>query len=202
MIQGMIDEARRPTLNQLVVTFVPFAWMMAVSIFLAVLQPAVPYARMQYLIRSSLILATPALVEYVLAFRRTWLTSYWRLFWTFAYVAYLAHFYYGFVVLHRGSLSTVMEAEGTVVAVSNLTVSALWTLDVVFSWITARRPVFVAWLRAATHLLVFVSFVASTVILKSGLVWWLGLVMTVIVICAIVVRAVAIRELEKLSAAA
>jgi hypothetical protein len=197
----MIDEARRPTLNQLVVTFVPFAWMMAVSIFLAVLQPAVPFARTQYLIRSSLILATPALVEYVLAFRRASLTSYWRLFWTFACVAYLGHLYYGFAVLHRGSLGAVMESEGTVVAVSNLTVTALWTLDVVFSWITRSRPVVVAWLRAATHLLVLVSFVASTVVFKSGLVWWLGMVITVIVICAIVVRVVAIRSPEKLSAA-
>jgi hypothetical protein len=198
----MIDDARRPTLNQLTFAFVPFAWMMAISVFLSVLQPAVAYARMQYLIRSSLILATPALVEYVLAFRRAPLTNYWRLFWTFAYLAYLAHFYYGFAVLHRGSLDAVMQSEGTVVAVSNLTVTALWTLDVVFSWITRRRPIFVAWLRAAAHLLVFVSFVASTVIFKSGLVWWLGLVMTVIVICAIVVRVVAISSPEKLSAAA
>lgn len=196
------DDARRPTLNQLTFTFVPFAGMIAVSIFLAVVQPAVPYARTQYLIRSALILATPALVEYVFAFRRASLTNYWRLFWTFAYAAYLAHFYYGFAVLDRGSLGAVMESQGTLVAASNFTLTALWTLDVVFSWLTRRRAAFVAWLRAATHLLVFLSFVISAVVFRSGLVWWLGLVMTVVVVCAIIVRVVAVTGPQKLSAAA
>jgi hypothetical protein len=187
----MIDDARKPSLDQLTFAFVPFALMMAASILVAVLQPAVAYARTQYLIWTSLVLAAPAFAEYVLSYNRKPLSNYWRLFWSFGCVAYLVHLHYGFGTLFRGDVRAVMLSQGAVVAISNFVVTGLWSLDALLSWITRQRPVWILFVRFVAHLLLFVSFFVSAVIYHSGVVRWLGLAMALTVVAALAARALA-----------
>jgi hypothetical protein len=184
----MIDDARKPTLHQLTLAFVPFALMISASILGAVLQPAVAYARTRYLIWTALVLSTPAQVEYFVSLGRSPLSNYWRLFWSFGCLAYLVHFYYGFGILYGGDFAAVMQSQGAVVAISNIVTTGLWALDALLSWITRQRPAWILFVRFVAHLIVLVSFFTSTVLFKSGFVWWLGLAMTIAVAAAIVVR--------------
>jgi hypothetical protein len=187
----MTDNARKPTLDQLTFTFVPFALMLAASILVAVLQPAVAYARTRFLIWTAVVLATPALAEYVLSFGRRPLSNYWRLFWSLGCITYLVHLYYGYAILFRGDIDAVFASQGTVVAVSNFAGTGLWSLDALLSWITRQRPVWILGVRFAAHLLLFVSFFWSAVIFHTGVVRWLGLTMTLIVAGAILMRVLA-----------
>jgi hypothetical protein len=184
----MTDLSRLPNRHQLTFTFVPFALAVAFSLFAAIPQPAVDFARAQFLIRSSLLLTAPALFLYVLAFRRDPLSNFWRLYWTFGCLTYLAHFYYAFFILFRADFAAVLLAQGAVVAWSNMAVTALWTLDALLSWISRQRPAPVFWFRAFTHLLVFVSFFLATVIFKDGLIRFLGLTMALAVLAALLLR--------------
>jgi len=190
----MMDDSRKPTLQQLTLAFVPFAFMIAASILVAVLQPAVAFARARFLIWTAVVLATPALVEFVLAWGRKPLSNYWRLFWTFSCLAYLAHFYYGFAILFRGDAGAVAQSQGTLVALSNYVVTGLWPLDALLSWITRKRPAWIRFLRFLTHFLVLVSFFLSAVIFHSGPGRWLGLAMSLAVAAAIAVRTISTRQ--------
>jgi hypothetical protein len=198
----MIEDARKPTLDQLTFAFVPFSLMLAASILSAVTQPAVAYARTQFLIWTALVLATPALAEYVLAFGRRPLSNYWRLFWSFAWITYLVHFQYGFGSLFHGQLRAVLVSQGAVVAVSNFLATGLWSFDALVSWITRQRPAWILSVRSVTHLLIFVSFFLSAVIFHSGVVRWLGLAMTVTVGATIVIRVLAAPQPRAQAAAA
>jgi hypothetical protein len=191
---AMTDDERKPTLNQLTFAFVPFALLMAASVLVAVLQPAVAYARARYLIWAALVLSTPALAEYALSYSRKPLSNYWRLFWSFGCVAYLVHLHYGFWVLFHGDFAAELVSQGTVVAISNWAATGLWSLDALLSWITRQRPSWILFVRFVTHLLVFVSFFLSAVIFHSGVVRRLGLVMTVTIVAAVAVRALALPQ--------
>jgi hypothetical protein len=184
----MTDLSRTPTRLQLTFTFVPFSLALAFSIFAAILQPAVDFARAQFLIRSSLFLTTPALFIYILCFHRNPLNNYWRLYWTCGCLAYLAHFYFAYFILFRGDFAAVLVAQGALVAWSNMAVTALWTLDILLSWLTVQRPGAIVWFRTVTHLLVFVSFFLATVVFKDGLIRYLGIAMTVGVLAGLLLR--------------
>jgi hypothetical protein len=199
---SIIDDARKPTLHQLTLAFVPFALMLSASILVAVLQPAVAYARARFLIWTALVLATPALVEYVLSYDRKPLSNYWRLFWSFGLIVYLVHLHYGFGVLFHGDFSAVLVSQGSVVAISNFAATGLWSLDALLSWITRQRPAWILAVRFLTHLLLFVSFFLSAVIFHTGTVRWLGLAMTLAVLCALAVRVFATPQAFARAAAA
>lgn len=184
-----IDDPRRPTLAQLAWVFAPFGLLVAFAVFSSIATTTVDYARAQRFIWASMLLAAPAIALYVLKARRAPLPNLWRLAWTASFLAYLAHFYYGFGVLFRGDFAAVFASQGTAVAASNFAVTVLWGLDALLSWITRRSPAAITWFRAFVHLLVFVSIVVSSVVfVKTTTSLLLGLVVALAGLGALVVR--------------
>jgi hypothetical protein len=184
-----LDEPRRPTLDQWAWIFAPFGLLVAFAIFSSIATPAVAYARAQRFIWVSMLFAAPALALYFLRVRRAPLSNLWRLAWTASCLAYLAHFYYSYVVLFRSDFAAVFAAQGTLVAASNFAVTVLWGLDALLSWLTRRSPAAVTWFRLVVHLLVFVSIVLSSVVLfKTVPSLLLGVLVVLAVVGALLVR--------------
>lgn len=184
-----MDASRRPTLDQLAWVFAPFGLAVAFAVFSSIATPAVAFARAQRFIWVSFLFAAPALALYFHRVRRAPLTNLWRLTWTASCLAYLAHFYYAYVVLFRGDFGAVFAAQGTLVAASNFAVTVLWAIDALLSWLTRRSPAVITWFRLLVHLLVLVSIVLSSVVLfKTITSLLLGLLVALAVVGALVVR--------------
>lgn len=154
--------------------------------FLSLSEADVTYARSQSTALAAMLLATPALVLYVLpgGGRSDW----WRAFWTIGLVAYLAHFWWAVFRTYQGDFGAIVERQGSV-AYSNFAVTALWTLDVLLAWLLPPpRGAFAIALRFATWLLVAVSFLAAAAFFRSGLIQQLGYALAIALIVAIAVR--------------
>lgn len=176
------DTARKPTLDQLTFTFVPFAFGLSGALLIAIGAPAVSYARTQHLIWIALVLSTAALALYLHAAGRRPLGNYWRLSWSFGLIAYLMHFYYGFWVMFGGGLDAVYAAQGALSATSNLLLTVVWTVDVALAWCVRSPGRLSRSYRGAVHLLVFASFFTSAVIFRTGTVQVLGALMALVLV--------------------
>jgi hypothetical protein len=176
----------------LAITFVPFALLLSAALLAAEQAEGLDHARLIYTTWVSLTFAIPALALFV--FPGTRRGPYELLTWTFSYAAYMVHFYYAFGLNYHFSVALTYAGQGPVIATSNLLVTALWTLDVAASWWFDAQPRWLDVLHVAIRTLVFVTFVASGVILFGGFVRVLGVTMIVVVSGAIAFRAVRARR--------
>jgi hypothetical protein len=173
------DAHRIPTLSDLTLTFVPFALVFLGVLIAGMSGPSVAVARAQFLIWLSLVLATPALCIYFFRVGRMPLSNLWRLYWTVSFLAYAAHFYFGFFFVFGGDISLVALQQSPLVAFSNFLVTGLWACDVVLAWATTKHIGWVGILRGVTHILVFVSFFVVAVLSRTGTVQLLGIGLTI-----------------------
>jgi hypothetical protein len=176
----------------LAVTFVPFALLLSAALLAAEQAESLDHARLVYTTWVSLALAIPALTLFV--FPSTRRGPYELLTWTFSYAAYLVHFYYAFGVNYGFSIARTYAGQGPVIATSNFIVTALWTLDVVASWRLSEPRRWLDVLNVVARTLVFVTFIASGVILFGGFVRVLGVTMIIVVGGAIAIRVVQARR--------
>ncbi|MDX1500851.1 MAG: hypothetical protein R3325_00710 [Thermoanaerobaculia bacterium] len=187
-----LDESRSPTLAQLAWTFGPFGILTLAVVLGAIALPNanVTYNRAVGWIWVSIVFAAPALVIWTVGAYRRPLSNLWRLSWTFSAVAYLLHFWITQFRIYQGDVGAVFANQGTVVALSNYLVTVVWTLDVVLAWATRRPDGWIGWVRTASHLLVFVSIVTSSVAFRPVFspVWLLGLATAIAVVGAALVR--------------
>jgi hypothetical protein len=135
----------------------------------------------------SLALATPAFCAFVLGLRPAARWSYWRWFWTFAYLAQLIHFHYAWRAFHF-SVDDVYAEQGAVVATSNFVVIVWWGLDVLLAWAASRDNRVIQVERFFLTLLTFVSFFMSSVVFRVGTGRNLGIVMTVLIAGCLIFR--------------
>jgi hypothetical protein len=178
--------SRNITLGQFTATFVPFGLMLVLALMGAENTLDLPFHRLIYSIWATMALLIPALCLYILPARTQVRMNYWLLLWTFAYLAYLVHFYYAVMVHYHASIPEVFREQGIRIAGSNFLVTFWWGLDVLLAWFVRAD---VKWIRIERLLvnifIPFTFFVASVVIFK-GFVNVLGYAMTVsIVICLI-----------------
>jgi hypothetical protein len=159
----------------------------AVVTFLSLSTLDVSYARTEWMVRLSMLLAAPALVLYLLDRP---LGSWWRSFWTVGLLAYLLHLWWAVFRSFQGDLGAIVERQGWV-AYANLAVTVLWVLDVVIAWISrasggaARATLrFLAWAAVAA------SFISASVVFRWGEpVAYLGGGLAGLLVLAILVRA-------------
>ncbi len=168
------------TLGAWTASFVPFALVLAAALLAAELAPELDHARMIYAIWATLVLAIPPLA---MSFGARRDGDYARLSWTFAYVAYLVHFYYAFGVQYQWSVSALYAGQGAAIATTNLVFTVLWTADVLTLWSMPHR----AWWRVldgATRVLFCAEVVMSTLVIFSGFVRVIGALLVASVLSA------------------
>ena len=118
----------------------------------------------------------------------------WLLFWTAAYIAFVIHLYYGvFKVL--GGISWVFHDTQTPPRVTNPIGNSIttiwWTADVILAWVVTYRPRWVQIERGVLHAVIFVSALASSIVLSSnGYVRTLGVILVLVVLCCATYRLV------------
>ena len=186
-------SAYRPSMHALP-TFSQFAnvfMLFGVALMLALLVPETEQnllkGRIAYTIWASLLLATPALCLYVLPNPTPQRQRYANLFYTFAYLAYLPHFYYTAFVFF-GGFEGMWQKFSHPIAISNLVLTVWWPIDIVLAWSDPKQARWLAIERFFARLLVFMSFFLSAVIFMPGPVKLLGALMTVFVGSCLLIR--------------
>jgi len=181
-------NSRNITLGQFAATFIPFGLLLVLALMAAETALDLPSQRMIYSIWVAQALVIPALCLYILPARTQRRMNYWLLFWTFAYIAYLFHFYYAVIVHYHASIPEVFQQQGIKIAGSNFLVTFWWGLDVLLAWLIR---VDVKWIRIerllANIFIPLVFFVASVVIFR-GFVNVLGYAMTAAIVICLTIR--------------
>src|SRR5262245_53556775 len=143
-------------------------------------------------------LLAPALCFHVFS-RSDAPNSYWRAFWTFAYLALLLHLYWAITGSCGRSIEAIYNLDdarkfhpGCLVdhPSPDLFLAAWWGLDVVLAWLVSDNIKWVRVQRGAVHLLAFVMFFGAFVLAeKAGMAArLLGVLMAIIVITCLVIR--------------
>ncbi len=160
------------------------------------------YYRVIFTIWAAILLLTPALCFHVFSIADA-PNSFWRAFWTFAYLAFLAHLSWTIVAMFHLNWEEIFHSQQGVVINQEMAVdhpgpdlflAAWWGIDVLLAWLVADHK-WVRVQRGALHLLAFVMFFgAFTLATKASVVAHLfGIVMFVAVATCFLVSAV-VRE--------
>jgi hypothetical protein len=189
--QQAVAPATGVTAGQLCLTFVPFGLGLVAAIWYAEASQDLRLFRTLYTVRVALLLAIPALVLFPFRDRAPGVRNAWRLFWSFSFLAYAAHFAYAWFGVFGGQLATarlhhelfkvpesptildlVIAHQGPFVAYCNLAVTGLWLLDILLAWLAGAdrgraRPVVVT-IHALTWFAVLVSFVIASIYFKKN----------------------------------
>jgi hypothetical protein len=181
-------KPRDITLAQFTYTFVPFALFLSSALLAAEATLDLPNYRMVYSIWVSLALAIPATCLYILRNGQQSRYNYTTLLWTFAYCAYLVHFYYAVFVHYHGSFREMISHQGLKIAGPNLLVTVWWGFDVITMWKADSAKLWVRIERGLAHFLVFAIFFVSSVVIFKGFVNVLGYALTAAVAVSLAIR--------------
>ncbi len=180
-----------------------FVVLMAVAHGAAALLPLPPahaYDRFHhyviFTIYACIILLTPALCFHIFS-RADASNSYWRAFWTFAYLALLVHLAWAFfgscgssvdAVFHHTQLPKCRVDHPR----PDLFLAAWWGMDVILAWTLADNIKWVRVQRGAVHLLAFLMFFGAFVLADKAEIGarLLGIMMTITVIGCLLIHLV------------
>jgi hypothetical protein len=157
----------------------------------------VMYYRVVFSIWATIILLTPALCFHIFS-RSDAPNSYWRILWTFAYLAFLVHIYWTVFGTFHGDFAVMFHSQEGVTSDPekivqhpgpDLVLTAWWGLDVLFAWLLPNWT-WVRVQRGALHFVVFVMFFSAAVLAeKAGIVVrGLGILMALIVLACQAIR--------------
>ena len=183
------------TLGQVTATFVPFGVLLSFALLGAEVSQNLVMARVRTSSWVALGFFTVAFCLYLWPGETPRRRSWWLLTWTFAFLAYLVHFGYSFFGAHHGSLKEVWESQRPLIATSNFLVTFWWAADVIHAWLR-REGKWRGLARTVLHLLVFITFGVSSLVLFSGVVRVLGILMVLAVLFSLAVRLVRRRHRE------
>jgi hypothetical protein len=134
------------------------------------------YYRIIFTIWATILLLTPALCFYVLR-RPSVTSSYWLLFWTFSYLAYLTHFYWATELFHWDQFQQIFSAKEGMQAdpekvvehpIPDLILTVWWGIDVILAWIITYNPRLVQIQRGVLQLVTFIMFVGASVLASKA----------------------------------
>ena len=133
------------------------------------------YYRVIFSIWATIFLLTPALCFHVFSVADD-PNTFWRAFWTFAYLAFLVHLYWSIVVMFQLNWVEIFHSQARAGVNPervvdqpgpDLFLAAWWGLDVLLAWLAADHK----WLRVqrgAVHLLAFVMFFGAFVLASKA----------------------------------
>jgi hypothetical protein len=133
------------------------------------------------------ILLIPALCLYALPRAGNARRRYAILFYTCAYVAYMAHFYYAVFVHFRGIQGT-FEGMRKPIATTNFILTAWWTIDLLIAWFAPAAAKVVRFERFAAMTFLYLVFVVTELFLRPTAIKYLGFIMAVLVPLCLVSR--------------
>lgn len=135
--------------------------------------------------RATMILFTAAIALYALPDEWPQRRNYWLLLWTFTFAAYLIHLYFSLFLLFHGSISSIFTIQGTLLATTNLIITAWWIFDVTLAWFSELEWSWIRFERTGLHVLLLITFFLMTVLGrtdgKEPLVLFLGLLQVIAV---------------------
>lgn len=183
----------RPTFSQFANVLVLFGLALVIALLVPETEQNLLKGRIAYTIWVSLLLVTPALCLYMLPNPTLQRQSYANLFYTFAYLAYLVHFYYTVFVFFGGFVG-MWKGFSHPIAISNLILTVWWALDIFLAWSDPKPARWLTIERYLARLLVFMSFFLSAVIFMPGPVKLLGALMTVCLGTCALIRMLQVRR--------
>jgi hypothetical protein len=156
---------------------------------------SVDYYRVIFTIWVATLLLTTALCFHIFS-RSDAPNSYWRAFWTFGYLALLAHLYWAVFGTCHGDFAAIFHEKPAPPEcivdqpVPDFFLAAWWGLDVLLAWLVSDNLKWVRVQRGAVHLLAFAMFFGATVLApKAGIVaHLLGILMLLVVIGSCLLR--------------
>jgi hypothetical protein len=163
-------------------TFLLFSLMLFAGNIYAEIGNALVFHRTIVTIWMTILFLIPAMFLYLTGRRETtW--SYWL--WTFALLSYLVHFYFAYGEIHGYSVGSVYAKQGAVTATYNFIITAVWIVFTVFLWKTPNRYTIY---KHIFVLLLMVGMLVSSIIIKDGVVSWLGYILVLSIIAGFAVR--------------
>ena len=179
---------RTITLEQFTMAFVPFALLLAAALLGAETSLDLMHERMIYSIWATMPLMIVALCLFILPQRSEPRRNVWLLFWTFAYLLYMVHFYYAVVVHYHASVAEVFREQGIRIAGSNFLDTFWWGLDVILAWVVSSDPKWIRVERALLNIYLPLTFFVASVVIFKGFVNVLGYAMTAAILICLVMR--------------
>jgi hypothetical protein len=151
----------------------------------------------------TVVLLTPALCFHIFS-RSNAPNSYWRAFWTVAYLSLLTHLYWAVFGTFHGDLYAIFHSQEGVASDPDMVVehpgpdfflAAWWGLDVALAWLITDDRKWLRVERGAVHMLAFAMVFGATVLAaKAGIVaHLLGIAMALAVLGCFVLRLI-VRE--------
>jgi uncharacterized membrane protein len=178
----------RITFAQFSAAFIPFAILLAAALAAGESSPDPGFARTVYTIWVAAVLVTPALCAFALPGQSGRQRNVWLLFCSFSFAAYLVHMGYAVLAAYHGSFQELIDGQGVFPAIINVVFTLLWGLDVGLAWFHHRDTRWLRIERVVSHVVVGLTFFASTVVLKHGFVNVIGIGMTVAILLCLAVR--------------
>jgi hypothetical protein len=109
------------------------------------------------------------------------------LYWTSAWILFLAHAYWAIFVIFNGVLDT-WKQMGPRIAGINFFLTIWWSLDVLLVWVIAHEPRWLTWAHIAARAFALIVFAATLLILRGGSARYLGMVFAGTVLLALMIR--------------
>ena len=133
------------------------------------------------------ILLIPALCLYALPQADDARRRYALLFYTCAYVAYLAHFYYA-VFVRFGGIAATFEGMPKRTATPTFILTAWWTIDLLIAWFGRASSKMVRFERLAAMSFLYLVFVVAELFLRPTAIKYLGIAMAILVPLCLLTR--------------
>jgi hypothetical protein len=162
------------------------------------------YYRVVFTVWVSILLLTPALCFHLFS-TAGGRNTYWRAFWTFAYLAFLTHLYWTLVATFHLNWAEIFHSQEGVATNPervvqhpgpDLFLAAWWGLDVLLAWLVSDNK-WVRVQRGAVHLLVFSMFFgAFTLASKASMVAHILGILMLLVVAGCFVLSVIVRKRE------
>jgi hypothetical protein len=151
-----------------------------------------------FTIWAAVILVTPALCFHIFS-RSNAPNTYWRAFWTFAYLTFLVHVGWAVFGTCGGKWDVVFHSQVAPPAYPECTVdhpgpdfffTAWWGLDVILAWVVSDNNKLVRVQRGLVHVLAFAMFFGATVLAAKAeiVARLLGILMVLAVLGCLVLR--------------
>jgi|SRR5271156_784805 len=179
---------RNITLGQFTTAFVPFGLLFTAALVGAETSLDLPHERMVYSVWATMPPMIVALCLFILPSRSQARKNVWLLFWTFAFLLYMVHFYYAVMVHYHASISEVFHEQGAKIAGSNFLDTIWWGVDVILAWIVQRDLKWIRVERLLLNIYLPLTFFVASVVIFKGFVNVLGYTMTAAIVICLLVR--------------
>ena len=186
----MSHRPRAITLGQFSAVFIPFGILLVGALMWPETTDAVDLNRTIATIWAATVLLGVALTVYPLRGISQGTNNLASLYWTGAWLIFLAHAYWATFIIYDGVADT-WHQMGPKIAGANFFLTFWWSMDVVLVWTVIREPRWLTWFHIAARLFAFLVFAVTLLFLRAGPARYLGVIFVLAVLAALAVRALA-----------